>query len=189
MAQGHSVQHGFVGIPAKDGNGQIHKGQVQTLDGKSPNIGLVGRVLFGPNIQDIIRHCRIKEGHHWNAHHCAEWIREYTANRSQEPAKGIIRRPASGARIERNPLFVLLTETALHVHQKEETETEGTRVTKARQEPVYLEIGFDHVPGPHCVVRTDDFEIHAQRQNERGSEPPFRDDRKLVEHVLCTVDI
>ncbi len=187
MTQSHSVQHGFIGIPTNDRNGQIGKGQIQSLYGESPNVGIVVGILFGPYIQDVIRHGRIKEGHHANSHHATEWIREYTTRGSQEPTKGIIRRPASGARVKGNSLLVALAETALHVHEHEEAQGKGATVTKACQESIDFHIGLDHVPGPHGVVGTDNLEINAECQNDGGSEPPTSNDWELIEHVLVVV--
>ena len=184
MTQGHSVEHGLVGISAQYRNGQIGKGQMQALDGKSPNVGLVGRILFGPDIQYIVRHGGIKEGHYENSHANQQRVRHQTPNRSQEPAKGVIRRPATRARVEGNPLLVFLAETGLHVHQKEQSQRKGSAVTKARQKAVDFQVGLDIVPGPHGVIRADNVEIHAQGQNDRGSEPPFGNNGELVEHIL-----
>ena len=136
VAECNSVEHWLVGVSAHHRDCQIRKGQVQALDGKSPDVGLVGWVLFGPNVEDVIRHGGIEEGRREYIHHQQEWVGDQTSDRSQEPAKGVIGRPASRPRVEGNTLLVLLAETALHVHQEDQTERKRTTVAKTSQKAI-----------------------------------------------------
>ena len=184
VSQGHAVQHGLVRVATDDRNRQVDKGQVEPLDRKSPNVGIVGGILFGPNVQDIVGHGRIKGRHDKNSHHDQQWIGDQTSNGPQKPAKGIIRGPASGARVEGNPLLVLLAKTALHKYQKEQSHRKGTSVAKTGQESIDFQVGLDVVPDPESVHRADNVEIHAEGQNERGSQPTSSNDGELIKHIL-----
>mmetsp|Transcript_19028 Transcript_19028/g.39081 ORF Transcript_19028/g.39081 Transcript_19028/m.39081 type:complete len:240 (-) Transcript_19028:80-799(-) len=183
MPESHPVEQALEGLSHQHRQTEVGKWQVDALDRESPDVGLVVRVLLGPNVENIVAEIFHKKGLQVDSHTHQHRVGQEYPDGTQQEAKGVIGSPASRSRVEGDARFVLLAEGDLHVQHEQGAHAKVSREAKGRQEPPQLELVLGGLPDPNHLDGVYDLETRAGGHDEGGTEPVPGDDRQGLEHV------
>ena len=159
VSEEDTMNHVHVRCAHKDTQNDVGKGQVDGLEGDTPDVDIGRRVVLGPYVENVKDHVAAKDGTGADTNERKDGFEDDTGGGTEKPHKGIVGRATAGTSVEGTACFVLFAKADHEVEVDQRGELERTDVAEASEEAPQFKPFRDVFPFKDKVEGRDNAEI------------------------------